>query len=204
MLVTCLLYNALRSLLDACCYMLITCVDHLWQLNNFFLSKTGASSSKALTLETSNGGRIWNLSAMTGWLASKCLSSPVPVKDVVKFDHCVCQAVVIQVHGISGRHAVRVHMSCHREVESNSGNFFCKKCKVTHLNEMLNKPTQLVSLNPLNSNISVHLLCTVVYTFPFVLTRRICSTIKASQVGDHFFYTCNFNVWFKSDILRRN
>ena len=142
MLVTCLLYNALRFLRKS--YMLVTCDN--WII--FFLSKTGASSSKALTLETSNGGRIWNLSAMTGWLASKCLSSPVPVKDVVKFDHCVCQAVVIQVHGISGRHAVRVHMSCRREVEINSGNFFCKKCKVTHLNEMLNKPNQLVSLNP--------------------------------------------------------
>ena len=198
MLVTCLLYNALRFLRKS--YMLITCDN--WII--FFLSKTGASSSKALTLETSNGGRIWNLSVMTGWLASKCLSSPVPVKDVVKFDHCVCQAVVIQVHGISGRHAVRVHMSCHREVESNSGNFFCKKCEVTHLNEMLNKPNQLVSLNPLNSKISVHLLCTVVYIFPFILTRRICSTIKASQVGNHFFYSCNINVWFKSDIVRRN
>ena len=53
-------------------------------------------------------------------------------------------------------------------------------------------------------NISVHLLCTVVYIFPFILKRTICSTIKASQVGNHFFYTCNFNVWFKSDIVRRN
>ncbi|PFX23126.1 uncharacterized protein LOC111333359 [Stylophora pistillata] len=122
--------------------------DSLFASQNVLLENActpDASSLKSLTLKTNNGGRIWNLSAMTGWLATKYFSSPVPVKDVVKFYHCVCQAVVIQVHGIRGRHAVRAHMSCHSEVESNCGYFLCKNCKVTHLNETLNKPHQLKS-----------------------------------------------------------
>ena len=32
-------------------------------------------------------------------------------------------------------------------------------------------------------------LHTLLYTFPKVLTRRIC--IRASLVGDHFLYSCN-------------
>ena len=36
--------------------------------------------------------------------------------------------------------------------------------------------------NPLHPNISMHILHTVLYTFPKVLTRRICLTVKS------FFY----------------
>ena len=36
--------------------------------------------------------------------------------------------------------------------------------------------------NPLHPNISMHILLTVLYTFPRVLTRRICLTV------DSFFY----------------
>ena len=34
-------------------------------------------------------------------------------------------------------------------------------------------------VNPLHPNISMHILHTTLYTFPRVLTRRICSTIKS-------------------------
>ena len=41
-------------------------------------------------------------------------------------------------------------------------------------------------LNPLHPNISMHILHTVLYTFPKMLTRRICLTIKSFLiVGDH-------------------
>ncbi|KAL9957918.1 hypothetical protein ACROYT_G034874 [Oculina patagonica] len=103
---------------------------------------SGSSSTRGLTLETNNGGRIWNISAMTGWLATKCLSSPVPVKDVVNFDHCVCQAVVTQVNSVGSSHVIRVHMSCRSEVDGCDGKFCCQKCGITRLNEMLNKPGQ--------------------------------------------------------------
>ena len=36
--------------------------------------------------------------------------------------------------------------------------------------------------NPFHLNISMHILHTVLYTFPKVLTRRICLTVKS------FFY----------------
>ena len=35
-------------------------------------------------------------------------------------------------------------------------------------------------VNPLHPNISLHILYTVLYTFPKVLTRRICLTIMRS------------------------
>ena len=35
-----------------------------------------------------------------------------------------------------------------------------------------------IYLNPLHPNISMHILHTVLYTFPKELTRRICLTIK--------------------------
>ena len=35
-------------------------------------------------------------------------------------------------------------------------------------------------INPLHPNISIQILHTLLYTFPLVLTMRICLTIKAS------------------------
>ena len=41
----------------------------------------------------------------------------------------------------------------------------------------------VISLNPLNPNIRLHILHTVLYTFPKELTRRICLTIKSFFSG---------------------
>ena len=61
------------------------------------------------------------------------------------------------------------------------------------------KQSNAVIINPLHPSISGHILHTVLYTFPKVLTRRICLTIKASQVGDHFLYSHDLNVCFRGD-----
>ena len=61
----------------------------------------------------------------------------------------------------------------------------------------------IININPLHPNISGQILHTVLYTFPKVLTRRICLTIKASQVGDHFLYSHGLNVCFRGDSDRR-
>ena len=52
----------------------------------------------------------------------------------------------------------------------------------------------------------MYILHTVLYTFPLVLTRRICASIlsRASWIGDHFLYSHYLSVWFKSDTVRRN
>ena len=44
-------------------------------------------------------------------------------------------------------------------------------------------PTRRVSINPLHPKVSMHILHTVSYPFPQVLTRRFCRIIKSS-------YTC--------------
>ena len=59
-------------------------------------------------------------------------------------------------------------------------------------------------LNPLHPNISMHILHTVLYIFPKLLTRRICLAKLASLVGGHFVYSCDLNVWFRADIVGRN
>ena len=51
----------------------------------------------------------------------------------------------------------------------------------------------------------MHILNTVLYTFPKVLTRRVCfKTIKTSLVGDHFPYSRDLSVSLWGDIVRRN
>lgn len=120
---------------------------HLQWLNFIFFQFTGSSSSRGLTLETNNGGKVWNVSAMTGWLATRYLSSPVSVKDVINFEHCVCQAVITQVNSVGRSHVIRVHMPCRSEVDDCTGLFCCQECGVTHLNEMLNKPGQQVRID---------------------------------------------------------
>ena len=55
----------------------------------------------------------------------------------------------------------------------------------------------------LNTNISMHILYTVLYTFPKKLTKRICLAVKSFFIGDHFLYSCDPNV-FRGDIVMRN
>ena len=54
-------------------------------------------------------------------------------------------------------------------------------------------------VNPLQPNISMHILHTVLFTSPKVLTRRICLRIKSFFFGDHSLYSHNLNVWFRGD-----
>ena len=51
---------------------------------------------------------------------------------------------------------------------------------------------------PLQPNISMYILHTVLYTFPKVLTRA------SSVCGDHFHHSHELNVYFRCDIVRRN
>ena len=62
---------------------------------------------------------------------------------------------------------------------------------------------ELFSFHPLHPHISIHILHTLLYMFPLVWIRRICFTIKASQVGNHFLYSCDINEWFSSITARR-
>ena len=54
--------------------------------------------------------------------------------------------------------------------------------------------TEKNAFNPLHPNISKHILHTVLYTFPKVLTRRIGQQSMASFVGDHFLYFRDLNL----------
>ena len=71
-----------------------------------------------------------------------------------------------------------------------------------HSRKVTNHPYGFI-FNLLHLNISMYNLHTVLNTFLKVLTRRICSVIK------NFFSWwslpfCDFNVWFRGDIVRRN
>ena len=47
-------------------------------------------------------------------------------------------------------------------------------------------------VNPLHPNISMHILHTVLFTFPMVLTKRIFSTSADSSV---FYNSVKFDLW---------
>ena len=57
-------------------------------------------------------------------------------------------------------------------------------------------------IKPLHSNISIHILHTVLYTSLEILTRRIGLKIKSSKVGDNFLYSCDPNFLHRGNIVR--
>ena len=50
----------------------------------------------------------------------------------------------------------------------------------------------------------MHILRTILFTFPMVPTKRICWQSRACQGGDHFSYSYELNVWLRGDSVRRN
>ena len=59
------------------------------------------------------------------------------------------------------------------------------------------------SNNPLHPSISNQILWTLFYAFSLAMTRRICLTIEASQVSDHFPYSHDLKLWFSSITVKR-
>ena len=49
-------------------------------------------------------------------------------------------------------------------------------------------------VNLKHPNISMNILYTAFYTFPKVLTRRICLKMKSSLLGEHFVFYRDLNV----------
>ena len=56
---------------------------------------------------------------------------------------------------------------------------------------------------PIQSHIRMNIFLTVIYTFPKVLIRRICLTIKTFFSLWSFFHSPNLNVWLRRDTVRR-
>ena len=65
---------------------------------------------------------------------------------------------------------------------------------------------RLFLINLWHPIISIHILHTVLHTPPKVLTRRICLPIKSFLIKLMIisFYSHDFIVWFRSDVVRRN
>ena len=59
-------------------------------------------------------------------------------------------------------------------------------------------PCSFFLLSSLHPKIRKLILHSVLHTFPVVLSGRICLTIWASLLGDHFPYSHDLNVWFNS------
>ena len=65
----------------------------------------------------------------------------------------------------------------------------------TYAKKKTKKNTRIIN-SPPNPNISMHILHTVLYTFPVVLTRRICLTIKGflSRWSFHVFSKYSYMI----------
>ena len=62
-----------------------------------------------------------------------------------------------------------------------------------HHAEQLNLSNNDV-INPLHLNISMYILHTVLFTFPALLTKIICLSIKSFLVRDHFLDSRDLDV----------
>ena len=64
--------------------------------------------------------------------------------------------------------------------QDDEGFCFCFLIKIsnTFLTHSINLIVRQTLINPLHPNIRIHILHTVLYTFPKLLTRRICLTIN--------------------------
>ena len=64
------------------------------------------------------------------------------------------------------------------------------------------------NVNPFNPNISMHILHTVLYTFPCKSTvtyrENLFNNQKVFWVGDHLLFSHDLNTWFRGDIVCRN
>ena len=81
------------------------------------------------------------MSALSGWLATKFLCSPVPLTDAVHNSNCVCQAAITGVDSTAC--CVRKeHVTCGSEITSCTAQpVTCQACDVSHLTEIPNKPS---------------------------------------------------------------
>ena len=61
-----------------------------------------------------------------------------------------------------------------------------------------------VHMNPLLSNISMHILHTYSIHFLRFWKGEFVQQSRASLVGDRFIYSHDLNVWIRDDIVRRN
>ena len=50
------------------------------------------------------------------------------------------------------------------------------------------------SINPLYPNISMHILLTVLYTFPWLQQGEFVKPLRALLVSDHFLYSHDLNI----------
>ena len=75
------------------------------------------------------------------------------------------------------------------------------KCQIGIRKQRLLWLTKFCGKNAM-PNIIIYILHTLLDTFPLVLIRRICSTIKRFFCWYHFLYSCDLNVGFREDIVR--
>ena len=83
-----------------------------------------------------------------------------------------------------------------------SQKFNFNHCTFTSQSWMLHFRSLIRILNHLHPNISMHIPLNIFYTFPNVLKRRICFTIKSfSSWFNHFLYSHDLNLWFWGDMV---
>lgn len=100
----------------------------------------GPGINAKLSLRTWSGGRIWNASCLSGWLATKYLATNlISLDSICDYDNSMCKAVITKVVGggeESTKYVKRVHSSCLEELQNCAGQFLhCEACDVSHLNE---------------------------------------------------------------------
>ena len=71
--------------------------------------------------------------------------------------------------------------------------YFCCKDNFQSLLDIFSGLT--CCINPLHSNISIHILYTVLYTFPQCWQGEVVWQSWASFIGDHFLHRCDTDIY---------
>ena len=58
-------------------------------------------------------------------------------------------------------------------------------------------------INPFHTDISMHILHTVLFTFPKLLQVEFVWQSRVSLIGVHFLCISDLNMWFRGDMVRR-
>ena len=148
---------------------------------------------------------------ITLWLDQKLASLSQPIRCKTETNHDLITLILILAPSCSSWHTVdlfsfflfffSVTANCHFPLNSMSCDFSCTR--LVHWSHHIKVTSFACVLTLFTHNISLHILHTVLYTFPKAPPERNCLTIKRFFGCWSFLLWNKTNKWFGVDIVRR-
>ena len=95
-------------------------------------------------ISSSHGGKVWNVSSLTGWLSSQCLCAPATLTESKDSKNFNCVAVITEVN-MDSPAVMRIHPACGGLVALQSALAMCTMCAASPLMEQKMSNSQVSS-----------------------------------------------------------